>query len=323
MEDIVQGIALDRERKYRVVARSNPIKMMKWVDPYEIQALAIGAGHRFQRIGAIGDGNCLLHSFLFATSPTYRSHDDSMRKYIAVEFRAHVAANEDELNTLATDYYGEERGGALIIEESMLDLTTKTHDELGVEFVPILGKLFDYNLIAVQRHADGTVRPVRNTFLHFDEANPTIVINYVGAGLDFGHADYEIDGHYEPVVWSEADMSGVTSSPSSEKKGKSKAKGKRQTKKKERAPKLVELPGSTIYEFAPGAPELEPILTLFRTPSESRGEYQAAAALEAAARERVPAPAVVKTPPASVKATSPIVIKTSSSKSAPVNIEII
>jgi hypothetical protein len=118
-------------------------------------------------------------------------------------------------------------------------------------------------------------------------------------------------------------MSGVTSSPSSEKKAKSKAKGKRQTKKKERAPKLVELPGSTIYEFAPGAPELEPIQTLFRTPSESRGAYQEAAALEAAARERVPAPAVVKTPPASVKATSPIVIKTSSSKSAPVNIEII
>lgn len=324
MEDIVQGIALDRERKYRVVARSNPIKMMKWVDPYEIQGLAIGAGNRFQRIGAIGDGNCLLHSFLFATSPTYRSHDNSMREYIAVEFRAQVAANEDELNTLATDYYGEERGGALIIEESMRDLTTKTHDELGVEFVPILGKLFDYNVIAVQRHADGTVRPVRNTFLHFDEENPTVVINYVGSGLDFGHADYAIDGHYEPVVWSEADMSGVTSSPSSEKKGKSKAKGKRQTKKKAKEPKFVELSGSTIYEFAPGAPELEPVLTLFRTPSESRGEYAQAAALEAAARDRVPAPAVVKTPPASAKPTSPIVVKSSSSsKSSPANIEIL
>ena len=293
MEDIVQGIALDRERKYRVVARSNPIKMMKWVDPYEIQALAIGAGHRFQRIGAIGDGNCLLHSFLFATSPTYRSHDNSMREYIAVEFRAQVAANEDELNTLATDYYGEERGGALIIEESMRDLTTKTHDELGVEFVPILGKLFDYNLIAVQRHADGTVRPVRNTFLHFDEANPTIVINYVGSGLDFGHADYAPDGHYEPVVWSEADVLGASSSAkvSSEKKGKTKSK--RQTKKKAKEPKLVELSGSTIYEFAPGAPELEPLLALFQTPSEG-AEYQEAAALEAAARARVPAPIVVK-----------------------------
>jgi hypothetical protein len=160
---------------------------------------------------------------------------------------------------------------------------------------------------------------VRNTFLQFDESKPTVVINYVGSGLDFGHADYEIDGHYEPVVWSEADMSGVTSSPSSEKKGKSKAKGKRQTKKKAKEPKLVELSGSTIYEFAPGAPELEPLLALFRTPSESRGEYQEAAILEAEARERVPAPTVVKTLPASVKATSPIVVKSSS----PANIEIL
>ena len=78
MEDIVQGIALDRERKYRVVARSNPIKMMKWVDPYEIQALAIGAGHRFQRIGAIGDGNGITKKYGMGATPTY--HDDRLRQ---------------------------------------------------------------------------------------------------------------------------------------------------------------------------------------------------------------------------------------------------
>jgi len=305
MEELVQGIAFDRARTYRVVARSNPVKMLKWVEPYEIQALAIGAGHRFQRVGAIGDGNCLLHSFLFATSPTYRSHEDSMRKYIALEFRAQLAANEDELNTLAADYYGEDRGGALIIEESMQDLTTETHAELGVEFVPILGKLFNYNILAVQKNADGMVRPVRNTFLQYDETNPTIVINYVGSGIDFGHAEYQKDGHYEPVVWSEADVLGATSS--SEKMTKS----KRMTKKKARAAKLVELPGSTIYEFASGAPELETLLALFRTPSESRGEYKHAAALEVAARERERMLSVSKK-------SSPVVIGTTSSKSSPV-----
>lgn len=285
MEEIIKALAFQREHKYKVVARSNPIKMMKWVEPYEIQALAI---HHFQRVGAIGDGNCLLHSFLYATSPTYRSHTNPVRQELALGFRKHLATRVDELNALAAEYYGEDRGGAIVIEESMNDLVRSTHAELGVEFVPILGKLFHYNLLAVQKQTHGRVRPVRNTFDRFDPSLPTVVINYVGAGLDFGHADYETDGHYEPVVWSEADMV-VSSAPFSSEKKNTNGKSRRLTKKKAKEPKMITLPASTLYEFAPGAPELEPMLELFRTPSEG-AEYQQAAALEAAARARAATP---------------------------------
>jgi len=301
MNALVQDIINDHHPKYKVLSRSSNLKMLKWNEPYEIQALNIGVGHRYQRIGALGDGNCLLHSFLYATSPIYRTHGNEMRANIAVGFRARLAAHADELNQLARDYYGEERGGELIIIESMDDLTTTTHNELGIEFVPILGKMYEYNILAVQRNAAGRIRPVRNTFLQFDPSLPTVVINYVGAGLDFGHADYAPDGHYEPIVFSHADITGATSSEHSsdrKEKSKSKAKSSRKTKKAPRPAKpakLIELPAETMFEFAPGAPELEPVLDLFRTPSED-DKYQAAAAIEAAARAARPAPIVVLDP---------------------------
>lgn len=54
-------------------------------------AMVVGIQHigdnDLWRVGTIGDGNCMLHSLLFALSPTYRAHAVAARKKIALEFR--------------------------------------------------------------------------------------------------------------------------------------------------------------------------------------------------------------------------------------------
>ena len=252
--------------KYKVVDQSKLDVMLNHKGKNEIQDLPFGV----KRVSAIGDGNCLLHSFLYSTDPEYRSSAPKQRQAQADAFRLELNARIDDLRAEADAYYAA-AGGSVVAEESFADLPDD-RKELGIEFAPLIGRLYGYNLLAVRLDGTGVLRPVRLTWNHFDETLPTVIIHYVGGGLDFAQGEFMADGHYEPVIYSE----GVASSE------KSSESQKRKTRRKAKA-KTVTLSAETIYIFPPGAPQLVPILALFNTPSEGAKEYTAEAdAVEAA-----------------------------------------
>ena len=250
MEALVQGIAFTMPRYYKVVARSETDVMLKWKDPMEIQELPI---HHMKRVAAIGDGNCLLHSFLFATSPTYRSHTNTVREFMAAAFRDQLIARQEEIAVRADVFYAN-AGGAVVIAEALEDLPIK-RKELSIEIAPILGQLFGYNLLAVRLDGAGILHPVGLTMRQFDATLPTVVIHYVGGGANFGEDEFRSDGHYEPIV-----MTAVAARSSSSPRATS---GKRKTAKKPKV-KLIQLPVDTLYDFPPGSAALGPIIALFR-----------------------------------------------------------
>ena len=168
-------------------------------------------------------------------------------------------------------------GGSVVVEESFADLT-EDRKELGIEFAPLIGRLYGYNVLAVRLDGTGALRPVRLTWNHFDETLPTVIIHYVGGGLDFAQDEFMADGHYEPVIYSEVVAGSEKSSESQKRKTRRKGKGKGKAKAKA---KTVTLSAETMYIFPPGAPQLVPILALFQNPSEGANAYTA----EAAAKE--------------------------------------
>lgn len=267
--------------QYKVVGRSKLDIMLNHKGVYEIQELPYG----LKRVSAIGDGNCLLHSFLYSTDPEYRTAAPKQRKTRAVDFRSELTARIDALRADADAYYAA-AGGSVVVEESLADLP-EDRVELGIEIAPLIGRLYGYNVLAVRLDGTGTLRPVRLTWGHFNEALPTVIIHYVGGGLDLGQDEFMTDGHYEPVIYSE--VVARTSDKSSE-------SGLRKTQKRRKAKiKSVTLPAETIYTFPSGAPQLGPILTLFQNPSEGAKEYTAeAAAAEAEAVEAAKAATAVK-----------------------------
>ena len=238
-------------RYYKVVARSETDVMLKWKDPMEIQELPI---HHMKRVAAIGDGNCLLHSFLFATSPTYRSHTNTVREFMAAAFRDQLIARQEEIAVRADVFYAN-AGGAVVIAEALEDLPIK-RKELSIEIAPILGQLFGYNLLAVRLDGAGILHPVGLTMRQFDATLPTVVIHYVGGGANFGEDEFRSDGHYEPIIMTAVAARSSSSSPRA-------TSGKRKTAKKPKV-KLIQLPVDTLYDFPPGSAALGPIIALFR-----------------------------------------------------------
>jgi hypothetical protein len=264
--------------QYKVVGRSKLDVMLNHKGVNEIQELPLG----LKRVSAIGDGNCLLHSFLYSTDPEYRTAAPKQRKTRASNFRSELSTRIDELRADADAFYAE-AGGSVVVEESLADLP-EDRQELGIEIAPLIGRLYGYNVLAVRLDGMGTLRPVRSTWGHFNEALPTVMIHYVGGGLDFAQDEFMTDGHYEPVIYSE--VVARTSEKSSESQ-------KRKTQK--RKAKTVTLPAETMYIFPSGAPQLGPVLALFQTPSEGAKAYTVeAAAAEAVAVEAEKAKATKK-----------------------------
>lgn len=260
MEALVQRFALERRPEYKVVPQEKADVMLSWKEPLEIQQMRIAG---LKRVAAIGDGNCLLHSMLYATSPTYRSHENTVREYLAAAFRTELITRIDALRDLAMTYYPEYAGEEMSIIPEMLGDLVEGNEELDVKMAPIIGLLYGYNLLLLQITATGHVRPVRSSFRQFNPALPSLLIHYVGGGVDFGHREFQAGGHYEPIVSADGRLS------SSDKKEKDKAKEKdkskaRSTRKKA---KVIHLPVDTKYVFPSEARELTPILALFETPS--------------------------------------------------------
>jgi len=258
MDPAVKDIINRFTSSYKVVSKDKKDIMLKWNDPFEIQGLPL---HHFKRVAAIGDGNCMLHSFLFATSAIYRSHDNEKRGYIANEWRKQLMAKTEELNEDADIFYADS-GGRVVIQETIDELLPEEYIELGIEIGPIIARLYGHNWIAVRLDETGALRPVRQSYNNFDPAKPTIIIHYLGGGLDFGQRNqgFRIDGHFETVIYT------TISTGNSPKLPPNKSKSKRTTAKKPRDI-IISLPPETIYVFPPGSHELQPLLQLFQVPS--------------------------------------------------------
>jgi hypothetical protein len=263
MDPVVQGIINGFLKNYKVISKDKKDIMLKWEEPFEIQGLPL---HNFKRVAAIGDGNCMLHSFLFATSAIYRSHDNEMRGYLANEWRKQLMDKTEELNEEADLFYADS-GGRVIIQETLDELLPEEYTELGIEIGAIIARIYGHNWLALRLDETGALHPVRQSYNNFDSAKPTIVIHYLGGGLDFGQGNqgFRIDGHFETVI--HTTISTANSPKPSKPSNKSKSK---QTTRKKTRDKIITLPPETIYVFPPGSHELQPLLQLFKDPSPGR-----------------------------------------------------
>lgn len=215
------------------------------------------------RVGTVGDGNCLLHSILFLLSPTYRGHDGKSRSAIADEFREVLKARAEELETLADIAYPD-IGGSAGLGESF-EILQGHREEINLELAPLIARLYGVNLLAVQINDDMTLRPACVTWKEFNPAQPTILVNYIGGGMDFGDTGFVEGGHYEAIL---APAVAVSEEP--EEAGAAAGTSRRTTRKKSAAKKsstsaaaisLNEV--ATQYVFMPGAPEIAGLLPLF------------------------------------------------------------
>jgi hypothetical protein len=122
---------------------------------------------------------------------------------------------------------------------------------------------------------------VRLTLINRDESLPSILVNYIGGGLDFGQADFQENGHYEAIVAGRlAEVAAAKASSSSSEKDK--AKGGRKTKKAKKAKKAkkpvvlrtIDDAAAAEYVFAPDSHVLAMVMALFAASSDkmsSRG----------------------------------------------------
>lgn len=279
LEKLVAGIvAIEADMKlsptiYKL-ADADSNDMLGWESPPEIQELPVKP---LLRVGTVGDGNCMLHAILFAASPTYRAHDADSRSVIADRFREVLIAREEELKDLADAFFFE-IGGADGLAESF-EVLHEEREEVHIELGPLIARLYEHNFLAVQVLDDMSLRPVRMTMINRDESLPTILVNYIGGGLDFGQANFQENGHYEAIIagtLAEVAVAKSSSSSSSE-KGKGKRKSQRKTKKKsksEKATKPVHLrsieDNAAEYVFQPGSDALATVIALFAVSSGKR-----------------------------------------------------
>lgn len=179
-------------------------EMLSWAPNTEIQQIPLG----LWRIGAIGDGNCMLHSILTALSPTYRRQNKTNRQLIADAWREVLMERVEELKDLADILYFN-IGGADAIKDSFDIIYTK-RDELSLDIGPLITRLYEANFLVVQLDTELNIKPACQTRLTYDPSLPTVVINYLGGGLNFGNVAFQEDGHYEVII--RTSMAGLNTS---------------------------------------------------------------------------------------------------------------
>lgn len=181
---------------YEIMSAEAGADMLRWKGNVQIQDI----NHGFWRVGAIGDGNCLLHSFMTATSPTYRMQNMTTRQHIVDTFRQVLVARMDDIrDQMDTLYF--EIGGAGALEDS-LEIITRKRAEIGLEVAPAIAHLYGFNILAVGIDDLLNWRPFCQTMQGFDEEKPTVLIHYMGAGANFAEREHGFSeaGHYEVIV---------------------------------------------------------------------------------------------------------------------------
>jgi hypothetical protein len=275
--------------QYRQVAPDDngmlrwPTGSRKYADFQELSIYGMG------RLGTVGDGNCLLHSLLTLMSPTYRSHNGPSRSKIADAFRNVLKAREERLRDLADAAFAEV-GGAAALEESF-EILREDREEINIELAPLIGSLYGVNLLAVQINEDMTLRPVCASWKSFDPTRPTILVNYLGGGLDFGNVGFVEGGHYEAILAPSVVVLEAPAGADPKRRTTRKASSKAKTEAKEPIVSLNEV--ATEYVFQPGDARLAPILEMFATGCREEMSAEAAALIaEIAARNAAGAAAL-------------------------------
>lgn len=181
---------------YAIMPATKGADMLSWKGNVQIQDL----NHGYWRVGAIGDGNCLLHSFMTATSPTYRMQNVTTRQHIVDTFREVLVARMDNIRDQMDILYFE-IGGASALEDS-LAIINEERDEIGLEVAPAIARLYGFNFLAVGINDLLEWRPFCQTMQGFDEEKPTVLIHYMGAGANFAESEHGFSeaGHYEVIV---------------------------------------------------------------------------------------------------------------------------
>jgi hypothetical protein len=237
------------EPEYRVTTST---RMLDWTQPTEAQQITPS----LWRVGAIGDGNCLVHSLLFAMSESYRQEDNKYRALIADKFRQVLNARIRELKDIADAMYAY-IGGWEALEESFTILKKHKRSEVNLEMGPVIARLYGLNLLAVIIQA-GQLKPQVLTYNdgRYDPALPTVLVNYItwqianlgqaaaaGAG-----AGVPVANHYEVIIaGAPVEGGGVYKFPS----------------------------GTTTYKFRHTDPILAPLLVEFERPGrEFRAEEE-------------------------------------------------
>ena len=204
-DDIVKGIINEHLKRPLYLAMDPAaLTMLSWSQPQGIQFLT----DRIARVGTIGDGNCLLHAILFATSPSYRACNQNDRRVLARQFREYLKAHEDALRDEADALYAEE-GGSGIFDHTFItlhDTASPPPEELDIEMGLFVAAHLELNFLAVKLTGDPAdpMEAVCLTFKGYNPVRDTILVNYYGGGVDFGAAatgqSFTAGGHYEAVV---------------------------------------------------------------------------------------------------------------------------
>jgi hypothetical protein len=187
--------------EYRVTTST---RMLDWTQPTEAQQITPS----LWRVGAIGDGNCMVHSLLLAVSKSYRQEDNKYRALIADKFRQVLNARVRELKDIADAMYAE-IGGWEALEESFTILKKHKRSEVNLEIGPVIARLYGLNLLAVQIQG-GELKPQVITYNdgRYDPALPTVLINYRTWQIaNFGQAaavaaaaGAPVANHYEVII---------------------------------------------------------------------------------------------------------------------------
>ena len=213
INDLETLVSVIIEQSNKRMREANPVyhvktdadnEMLSWAPHTEIQQIPLG----FWRIGTIGDGNCMLHSLLTAASPSYRRQNKTNRQLIADTWRTVLSARVGELKDMADIFYFDV-GGADAIADSF-DIIHTRRDELSLEIGPLIARLYGHNFLAVQLDSELNMKPACQTRIQYDSTAPTILINYLGGGLNFGNAGFHESGHYEVII--RTSMAGLNTS---------------------------------------------------------------------------------------------------------------
>ena len=251
-----------KDPEYRVTTST---RMLGWTKNDEAQQVAPD----MWRIGIIGDGNCLVHSLLFAASPSYRQEGNKHRALIADNFRGILNARIDELKAIADVMYAE-MGGWEALAESFDILKRYKRSEVNIELGPVIARLYRLNFLAVNIQG-GELKPQVLTYNdgRFDPALPSVLINYrswqilnlgirsssssSGSGSSSSSSEAgPVANHYEVII-----SGNPIPKPAA-------ASSKKKTRRKKDVTYIFPL--GTTYVFRPADPLLAPLLVEFERP---------------------------------------------------------
>jgi hypothetical protein len=284
LETVVLSILADyevhktKDPEYRVTTST---RMLSWTKNYEAQEVAPD----MWRIGAIGDGNCMVHSILFAASPSYRQEGNKHRVLIADKFREILNSRIDELKAIADVMYAN-IGGWEALAESFDIMKRYKRSEVNLEMGPVIARLYKLNFLAVNIQG-GVLIPQVLTYNdgRFDPSLPSVLINYRSwqiLNLGRGSASSSsgsgssseagpVANHYEVIISGNPTPKPVAAS----------------SKKKTRRKKDVTyvFPPGTTYVFRPADPLLAPLMVEFERPGKEFKKEEEAQRIRARARE--------------------------------------